>query len=298
MDRRRLLLLAAAAAAAGSAHAAPAPPTAQDISPRTCRYAQTQGVDPDLQSLDLYGEPGQRRPIVAFIHGGGWRIGDKANPAAGAEKAAIFTARGFLFASLNYRLSPAVRHPAHIEDVAAGLAWLLDNAGSFGGDPRRLAVMGHSAGAHLAALAAADPRWLGRHGRKPRDLAGAILLDGAGYDITQQAPAVQARGGFLGDMYADAFGADAQVWRDASPALHCDPAAPPPPFLIFYTARADAIRQSSLLAAALRKAGGTAQTALAADKSHLALNRDIGAPGDKPTAAIFAALTRWGAAPA
>ncbi|MFZ4601115.1 MAG: alpha/beta hydrolase fold domain-containing protein [Caulobacterales bacterium] len=297
MDRRTLItsLAAASLAAPGEAYTRAG---RLALAPRTYRYAETPGVDPDLQSLDLYGAPGQGRPILAFIHGGGWRIGDKANPPAGADKARVFTERGYLYASLNYRLSPAVRHPAHIEDVAAAIAWLFANAKAQGGDPSRIVVMGHSAGAHLAALVAADPRWLGAHGLKPRDLKGAILLDGAGYDVATQAKALIARGGFMGDMYGDAFGRDGALWRDASPVFQLDPARPPPPFLIFHTQRPDATRQSRLLAEAVRKAGGAASVAPAFDKTHASINNDIGAPGDKPTTAIFDALRRWGAAPA
>lgn len=303
MNRRDLLAALAAAVAAVSPTAPFSPPARAQArrfagGARTYRYAAAPGVDPDLQSLDLYGTPGQGRPIVAFIHGGGWRIGDKGTAGAGAEKARVFTERGFLYASLNYRLSPAVTHPAHVEDVAAALAWLVANATAQGGDPRRIVVMGHSAGAHLAALVATDPRRLGAHGLKPRDLAGAILLDGAGYDVTLQAPAVQARGGFLGDMYEGAFGTDPAVWRDASPALQATVDAPPPPFLILHTLRPDATRQSQALGEAVRRAGGEATVLAFPGKTHASINREIGAPGDKPTAAIFGALRRWGAAPA
>lgn len=298
--KRRDLLAGLAAAAAAVAIVPPASGQARRLAgaPRTYRYASSPGVDPDLQSLDLYGAPGQGRPIVAFIHGGGWRIGDKALAGAGAEKARAFTERGYLYASLNYRLSPAVTHPAHVEDVAAALAWLFDNAAAQGGDPRRIVVMGHSAGAHLAALVATDPRRLGAHERKPRDLAGAILLDGAGYDVTTQAPAVQARRGFLGDMYEGAFGTDPAVWRDASPVWQVTAASPPPPFLILHTPRPDATRQSEALGQAIRRAGGEATVTLCRNKTHASINREIGKPGDEPTAAIFAALRRWGAAPA
>ena len=293
MNRRALV----AALSAGFA----LPAWAQESGrPRTIRYASSPGVAADLQSLDLYGAPradGVGRPIVAFIHGGGWRIGDKSNGGAGADKARVFTERGYLYASLNYRLSPAVQHPAHIEDVAAGLAWLLDNAARFGGDPKRIAVMGHSAGAHLAALATTDPRRLGRHGYRPRDLRGAILLDGAGYDLTRQAPATIARGGFLGDAYAAAFGSDGALWKDASPVWRIDPAQPPPPFLILHVPRPDAAMQSRMLAEAIRKAGSEATLIRADGESHSSINRGFGARGDVATDAAFAVLTRWGMGP-
>lgn len=254
------------------------------------------GVDP-LQALDVYAPAGRGPfPILAFLHGGGWRIGDKSNPAAGAEKAAVFTPRGFVYASLNYRLSPAVRHPAHVEDVAAGLAWLIANAQRFGGDPRRLFLMGHSAGAHLAALAAIDKRRLGAHGLGLSALKGVILLDGAGYDVAPQVQGLQGGPTFTREMYEDAFGTDPAGWADASPVTHIAANAGIAPFLIVHTDRLPAVRQSTMLAERLRTAGVSARLYRARGKSHAQVNREIGAPaGAALTAEIFKALSAWGA---
>ncbi|MGE3302325.1 MAG: alpha/beta hydrolase [Hyphomonadaceae bacterium] len=291
-SRRRAVLAAAAAVSAGFpsvAHAARYPA-------RTVRYAASPGVDANLQSLDLYGErPGARRPILAFVHGGGWTMGDKANDAAGEAKAACFVPRGFVYASLNYRLSPAAHHPDHIEDVAAGLAWLAANAASFGGDPRRLYVMGHSSGAHLAALAATDERHLAAHGARLSDLRGVIALDGEGYNVRRAAAAAEKRGGPLGRWYEDAFGCDPATWWDASPLAHVAPGKGVPPFLIFYTAAPRAGAQANELAAALNRAGAVARVEFAAGKTHAGLNREIGRKGDTVTARIFAMLEAWGA---
>ncbi|MDX2234510.1 MAG: alpha/beta hydrolase [Hyphomonadaceae bacterium] len=285
MDRRLFLAAAAALAVPGVAGAA-APP-------RTHRYASTPGVDANLQSLDFYGAGGSDAPLAVFIHGGGWRIGDKANLPHGRQKAAAFNAAGFAFASLNYRLSPAVQHPAHVEDVAAGIAWLHANARRLGFDRDRIVVMGHSAGAHLAALVATDARRLGRHGLTPAVLRGAVLLDGAGYDVAAQARATIARGGFAGAMYADAFGRDGALWADASPVTHVAPGKGVPPFLIVHTDRIDATRQSTLLASRLRAAGVDAQLFLARGYTHAAVNRRFGEPGEAVTGAVFGALRSW-----
>src|SRR3972149_5319858 len=101
MRRRSFLLGVSAAAFAMPARAAPAV--------KTHRYASAPGADPDLQSLDVYGaQAGAKRPIVAFIHGGGWSIGDKNNAFHGKDKAPAFVERGYVFASRTYRLTPAV----------------------------------------------------------------------------------------------------------------------------------------------------------------------------------------------
>ncbi len=291
-DRRRFLLSAAAALAAGSA-GAQARPVAQ-----TLVYAQRPGAQANLTSLDLYriAAPSARpAPLVAFIHGGGWRIGDKSNPGAGAEKAAFFAARGVALASLNYRLSPDVIHPAHIEDVAAGLAFLIDNAAAHGCDPARIYVMGHSAGAHLAALVATDARRLGAHGKSLGALRGVVLLDGAGYDVSAQMDALAGRQSILSDMYRAAFGDDPALWADASPVGHVAPGKGIAPFLIVHTDRAPAVRQSQTLAAVLRAAGVKARLYRARGLSHSDVNRGMGGVGDTVGPQVLAALKDWGA---
>lgn len=99
-------------------------------------------------------------PVVILVHGGGWSSGDKAGtekPGAGADIRPWFeplTEAGFVWVSINYRLAPANRWPACLEDTRAAVAWVRAHAAEFGGDPARLAIMGHSAGGHLALFAA------------------------------------------------------------------------------------------------------------------------------------------------
>ena len=294
---RRAFALSAVATLSGVVTLAVTRAHAQDSAPgapRTYRYARTPGAAPDLQSLDLYAASGQIRPLVVFIHGGGWRIGDKTTATAGREKAAFFNARGLAYASLNYRLSPGVTHPAHVEDVAAALAWLADHAADHGLDPHRIYLMGHSAGAHLAALVATDARRLSHYGRTPAMLRGVIVLDGAGYDVTEQAPATMQRGGLLGEMYQAAFGDDPAGWADASPVNFVARGHVTAPFLIVHTDRPDSVRQSTLLADKLRDAGVEARLFRAAGYTHADVNRRIGQPGEPVTGAIIEALHRWG----
>lgn len=114
------------------------------------------------QRLDVYA-PSDRTedpalPVVVFIHGGGWRAGDK----TGYEFAGrALAARGFMTVIPNYRLSPAAHFPAFVEDGAAALRWVRTNIAERGGDPDRIILVGHSAGAHIAGLLAMDENWLG-----------------------------------------------------------------------------------------------------------------------------------------
>jgi len=91
-------------------------------------YATVNGVDPNLLSLDIYAPSGAKDlPVMLMIHGGGWANGDKANPDVGINKVDYFTAQGTIYVSINYRLSPDVQHPAHVQDVAAAVSWVLEN---------------------------------------------------------------------------------------------------------------------------------------------------------------------------
>lgn len=261
---------------------------APDVRPETFAYASAPGVDPNLLSLDLYrvsGDISASRPVVVMVHGGGWRLGDKAHGASGAEKAGFFNALGAVYVSVNYRLSPAVRHPVHARDVAAAVAWVFDHIAGHGGDPDKITLLGHSAGAHLAALVGTDERLLAAHGHRPDQLAGVVLLDGAGYDIRRVLTGMP-EGPMTALLYRDAFGDDPQTWADASPSTHVQPGEPLPPFLIFHTGRALSTAASREFAGLLRAAGGQAWSLPAVDKTHVSLNRDIGRPDDGPSRTI------------
>ena len=116
------------------------------------------GQDPRLK-LDVYAPRGGQaaKPVLVFIHGGSWSSGDKSiYPFAGSA----FAREGFVTVVPNYRLVPQVRYPGFLEDNAQAVRWARDNARRFGGDPDRLVVVGHSAGAYNAAMVVLDPRWL------------------------------------------------------------------------------------------------------------------------------------------
>ena len=112
-----------------------------------------------------------------------------------------------------------MQHPAHVEDVAKALAWILDHIASYGGDPKRIFLMGHSAGAHLAALVTADEAYLKKFGKSPAMLSGVVLLDSAGYDIPRKLDDFSDSPVPL-PIYKGAFGTDRQSWIDASPIRH------------------------------------------------------------------------------
>lgn len=238
-----------------------------------------------LQRLDFYpaAEAKGAAPLFVFVHGGGWKRGDKRN-ATGAAKIAHFTGRGYAFASVNYRLVPAAKVEDQAQDVANGLARLIRDARALGVDASRIVLAGHSAGAHLAALIATDPQYLKRAGIGVEQLKGVILLDGAAYDV----PAQSGEGPpIMRPTYAQAFGTDPARQRALSPTLHA--AAPNAPrFLILHVEREDGRRQSEALAAALRRAGTQAEVRGLPGRGlrgHMEINRSLG-DADYPGTAI------------
>ncbi len=254
------------------------------------RYAQTKGMDPNLQSLDVYYPNGlSNRPVLVMIHGGGWYEGDKTNPGVALTKAKYFTGQGWVLVSINYRLTPAVQHPAHVQDVAAALAWVSNNISNYGGDPGQISIMGHSAGAHLAALVATDERYLKQAGQDLSLIKHVVLLDGAGYDL----PEAVAANDSLKSMYLAAFGSDPAVLKDASPVTHIAKGKGIPPFFILYAGKTPSgFEYSEEMFTLLNAAGVPAAKAGIPDKSHTTINSDVGTPGDWMTQQIINFLTR------
>lgn len=137
------------------------------------------GPDP-MQALDIYRPVAPKdAPVVLFFYGGRWQGGRRADYAFVGDALA---AQGVLAVVADYRQFPQVRFPAFVHDAAAATAWVQAHAREFGGDPTRLFLAGHSAGAHLAALLATDARYLAQVGMQPRDLRGVIGIAGP-YDF-------------------------------------------------------------------------------------------------------------------
>lgn len=140
------------------------------------------GLDP-RQKLDIYtpriASPTNGFPVVVFFYGGSWNRGDRADY---QFVGAALASKGMIAILADYRLYPQVRYPEFLTDSARALAWAHREAARLGGNPGRLFVMGHSAGAYNAAMLALDPRWLKAEGLSPSILAGWIGLAGP-YDF-------------------------------------------------------------------------------------------------------------------
>jgi acetyl esterase/lipase len=196
--------------------------------------------------LDIYIPSGvTNAPVIFSVHGGALSMGDRTEDSFVGQR---FAAAGYLTVVTSYRLSPQVSHPAHIQDVAAAFAWVKRNIGRHGGDPNRVIVIGHSAGAYLLMLLATDSRYLAAHKLSPADIKGLAPVSGFFW---------VDRPGVAPDRPKDVWGTDPKVWIDASPPRYLRAGAPLPPVLLIDTDGDEDWRQQQNveMAAALRAAG-------------------------------------------
>ncbi|HMC12213.1 MAG TPA: alpha/beta hydrolase, partial [Pirellulaceae bacterium] len=229
---------------------------------------------------------GTDHPIVVWIHGGGWRQGDKRGV---EQKPQAFVDKGLVFVSINYRFVPQVTVKEMTGDVAKAIRWAHDHAQEFGGNPNSIFVMGHSAGAHLAALVCTDESYLKAEGLSLSIIKGCVPVDTAAYDIPQRFAQDAAK---ASDRKA-LFGEDDASHRALSPITYAGKVKSIPAFLILHVAdRPDSKAQSEQFAKALQKAGVSATVVPAEGKTHGTINSELGLPDDKPTQALFEFVAR------
>jgi acetyl esterase/lipase len=226
---------------------------------RSVRYAEGR-----RHMLDVYRPAAVTdAPVIVFFYGGSWQRGQRA--LYGFLGTAL-ARRGYVTAIADYRLYPEVRYPEFLEDGARAVRWMKDNAASFGGDGRRIFVMGHSAGAYIAAMLAIDGRWLARVQLSPgADLAGFIGLAGP-YDF------LPLRSETLKKIFN---GGDD---RTTQPIAHVAPGAPPG---LLMTGVADGLvdpGNSLRLAERLRTVGNEATVITYPRTGHLGILAAFAAP--------------------
>ncbi len=200
----------------------------------TVPYKVINWVDPNLLSLDLryFSDTQNKKPVVIYVHGGGWAIGDKSYQLE--NKIPYFESLGYIFVSVNYRLSPnpesdnpnRVMYPIHNEDVASSLAWVVKNIDQYGWDASKIALMGHSAWGHLVALTATNETFLEAEGINLENLKGVAIIDTEGYDIQKKVVEEENY------IYVNAFGETQANLLDASPVYNLSKEKSYPPFFI------------------------------------------------------------------
>ena len=256
---------------------------------RNIRYAESGH---ERHVLDIHAPAGAKNlPVVFWIHGGGWQAGDKSSV---KEKPRAFAERGCVFVSTNYRLLPAVDMGTIVRDVAKSLAWVHANIAAHGGDPRRVFVMGHSAGAQLAALVCTDDRYLEAEGVPFSILKGCVPVDGDTYDVPAIIETAETRRRVHGQPPAkfghrEKFGNDPARHRDFSAVTHIARGKGIPPFLVLHVAdHPDNTAQAFRLGAALKEAGVPVKVFAAKETNHNRLNDELGVEGDPASKELFA----------
>lgn len=196
--------------------------------------------------LDIHrAKPGsQKPPIAVFFYGGSWRSGNRGEYAFVGEALA---AKGILTIVPDYRVFPQGRFPDFEYDAAHALRWVFDHAAELGGDPQRIFVVGHSAGAHIAALLGTDKRYLNSVNLAPRELAGIVGISGP-YDFLP----------LTDPDLVEVFGKE-QDWPTSQPVNFVD--GDEPPFLLLHGASDKVVRpkNSTSLQSRLENAGVAVQ---------------------------------------
>lgn len=226
--------------------------------------------------LDVYRPADDRKeatgaPLIVMVHGGAWITGDKAAAGVVTNKLTHWVTQGGVLVSINYRLVPVAGPVEQADDVARALAHIQAHAAQWGADPATLVLMGHSAGAHLVALVAADAAIAARAGAKP--WRATIALDSAAFDVTKIM--AERHPGF----YDKAFGADPAYWREASPLLRLTTQLAAPLLAVCSSQRRDACPQAEVFADRAATLGGARVTVLPVDLSHGEINTLLGTPG-------------------
>lgn len=245
----------------------------------------------ERQVLDVYSPQNAKDlPVVFWIHGGGWQTGDKTDVQI---KPKVFMDKGFVFVSTNYRLLPSVDMATIVRDVAKSIRWVHENIAKHGGDPKRLLVMGHSAGAQLAALICTDDRYLKAEGVSLAIVKGCVPVDGDTFDIPAIIEVAETRWKTHNLPRAkfghrEKFGNDPAKHRDFSAVTHVAKDKNIPPFLILHVAgHPDTTAQAVRLGNVLKDAGLSATLFAARESTHTKINADLGQPDDPATKALF-----------
>jgi arylformamidase len=224
------------------------------------------------QRLDFWPAPktAAKPGLVVFIHGGGWSKGDK--DSATGTKPAFYNALGYAFASVNYRLVPNASVEQQASDIADAIGRIRREADRLAFDPDNIIVMGHSAGAHLAALVSTNTSYLDNADVPVQSVRATILLDGAGYDIAKhlEGEKTAARRFF----YEPAFGDSPEFHRAMSPITHVATPNVGKWLILFSESRDVARSQSEAFGAALKTNGQTVSIQAVPKSTHMSVNDD------------------------
>ncbi len=259
-------------------------------------YSNIDYVNENQQAklqLDLYvpSQGNQPKPVMVYVHGGSWRTGDKSNT---GSKDQFFTEQGYIFVSVNYRLSPnpidlndpdRIIFPTHPQDVAKAVAWVIKNIEAYGGDAGQVSLIGHSAGAHLVSLISTDESYLQQEGIDLSQIQCVCSLDAGAHDIPYYLNRYVIEGSGQWNNYVNAFTDDPDVWEAASPITYVSPDKDIPDFMLVYQGSAQRVDLHRNFGEALAAAQVPVTYYNAQPWSHTEINQAVGA--DLPETQVY-----------
>ena len=244
------------------------------VTTRNVDYVSEENYENDKDKLDIYApKDAKKLPVLLFFHGGGLESGDKKDMEFAGER---FVSEGIVVVFANYRLSPGVMHPVHMEDATRAFSWVKENIADYGGNPKNIFISGHSAGAYLAVLMGMDERYVAQHDYTLKDIAGVIGVSPFLY--VEETAKVRNK---------TIWGTDPKVWETASVSPYISNGKPA--MLLLYADGDDDWRKrhNETLAKALRKEGNSnIQVYEMEDRDHNSLWFKTNQPGD-PTASLM-----------
>jgi acetyl esterase/lipase len=235
-------------------------------------YMDISYGDDSAHKFDVYTRDDlTNAPVIFMVHGGAWKMGDKKSKSVIQNKLERWLPAGFVFISVNYRLLPKVSDPEQqAKDVRNALITAQNNAASWGGDPEKFILMGHSAGAHIVGLVSSS---IGDHqSMGGKSWLGSVLLDSAALDV----PTIMNQKHYR--FYDEAFGKNSDFWVKASPRHQLKSDAPP--FLVTCSARRKGACSQANNFAEMANSIGIRATVVSKDLSHKEMNETLGGNND------------------
>lgn len=248
----------------------------------TVAYKKNDAIESNLLSLDIYynNSKEEKKPVVIWVHGGAWSSGDKSMQIE--NKVNLFRRLDYVFVSINYRLSPfpfeinnpnRIMYPVHNQDIADAIRWVYDNIGEYGGNSNKIALLGHSAGAHLVSLIGTNSSFLENVELNFSHIKGVAAIDTEAYDVIGKTQNNSS-------LYLNAFGANRNYNLEASPIYNIRNGVSYPNFFIAKRGDVERITIANNFIDKLMANGVSVSEIDGSTYDHQGINNAIGAPNE------------------
>ncbi len=239
-----------------------------------------------FNQLDIYmPKKGSKSPVIVWIRGGNWIAGDKSEV---DKKPEFFTGKGYIFISINHRLSPEASYTGQAQDLANAIVWTYNNIIHYSGDKNKIFLMGHETGAHLAATVVVNDTYMKRAEGSQSMIKGVVSVDGLGFYIP---PLLPEQGNKFREGCQKAIGNSKELWVKASPTVHITAKEKIPPFLMLCSGTNQSYAaDAKTMAEKLSTTSTKNKVVHYPNKSNTSLNREIGKDGDKATGELLSFL--------